>query len=116
MNKAHAQQKREERLRKAGWESGDFQDFLGLTDEETAIINIRLALARELRQRRKNRKISQAKFAERIGSSQSRVAKMEAGDPSVSLDLLMRSLISSGSTTAEIGQVIAQGSAELATR
>lgn len=107
MDKTGAQREREERLRNAGWESGDFQDFLGLTDEETAIINMRLALARALRQRRKARKISQAKFAERIGSSQSRVAKMEAGDPSVSLDLLMRSLICSGFTSAEIGQALA---------
>lgn len=107
MDKTGTQREREERLRKAGWESGDFQDFLGLTDEETAIIKIRLALARALRQRRKGRKMSQARFAERIGSSQSRVAKMEAGDPSVSFDLLLRSLIHAGSTSAELGEVIA---------
>ena len=103
-------------LEKAGWQVGDTQDFLGLTDAEMAMIEVRLTLASALKHRRQDLKISQQQLAERIGSSQSRVAKMEAGDPSVSLDLLMRSLIHSGSTSAEIGQALAKGGPKPATR
>lgn len=104
------------RLEKAGWRVGSTQDFLGLTDAEMAMIEVRYTLAKALKERRqKHLKVSQQRFAERIGSSQSRVAKMEAGDPSVSLDLLMRSLIYSGSTSVDIGHALA-GSAKLATR
>jgi len=95
------------RLEKAGWKAGSVQDFLGLSDTEMAVVEVRVKLAKELRRRRTAKKISQATFAARIGSSQSRVAKMEAGDPSVSLDLLMRSLFRSGSTATEIGELIA---------
>ncbi len=102
------------RLEAAGWRVGDAQDFLGLTDAVTVMIEVLFTLAKTLKQRRQLLKISQQRFAERIGSSQSRVAKMEAGDPSVTLDLLMRSLICSGSTSAEIGQALAHGSAEYA--
>lgn len=105
---------KKKRLEAAGWRVGNAQDFLGLTDAETAMIEVRYTLAKTLKQRRQLLKISQQQFAERIGSSQSRVAKMEAGDPSVTVDLLMRSLIYSGSTSAEIGQALARGSAEYA--
>ena len=98
---------RERKLREAGFDIGDYGDFLGLTDEDRAFVEIRLALVRAVRERRKKElKISQAAFAERIGSSQSRVAKMEAGDASVSLDLLMTSLVQTGSTSADIGQIL----------
>ncbi len=107
---------KKKRLEKAGWRVGDAQDFLGLTDAEMVMIEVRRTLAKTLKRRRQALKISQQRFAERIGSSQSRVAKMEAGDQSVSLDLLVRSLIYSGSTSAEIGQALAKGSAKLATR
>lgn len=95
------------RLERAGWKAGDAQDFLELDEAEMAVIELRASLAKELRERRRVQKISQESFARRIGSSQSRVAKMEAGDPSVSIDLLIRSLVSAGSTKEEIGQVIA---------
>lgn len=97
-----------ERLEKAGWKVGDAQEFLELSDTEAALVEVRVSLARDLRRRRKEKKISQATLANRIGSSQSRVAKMEAGDPSVTIDLLMRTLLSTGSTPAEIARVIAE--------
>ena len=96
------------RLEKAGWNVGDAQEFLELSDAEIALVDVRVSLARDLRRRRKEKKISQATLAKRIGSSQSRVAKMEAGDPSVTIDLLMRTLLSTGSTPAEIARVIAK--------
>jgi ribosome-binding protein aMBF1 (putative translation factor) len=97
-----------ERLKRAGWKVGDAKDFLGLTDADMAVIDLRVSLAAELRRRRRARNLSQAALAKRIGSSQSRVAKMEAGDPSVSLDLLIRSLLTSGSTNEDIAEVIAK--------
>ena len=99
------------RLERAGWKVGDAKDFLELDDAEMAVIELRVSLARELRERRRAQKISQATFAKRIGSSQSRVAKMEAGDSSVSIDLLIRALLSAGSTNKEIGRVIANAAA-----
>ena len=99
------------RLERAGWKVGDAKDFLELDDAEMAVIELRVSLAKELRKRRRAKRISQETFAKRIGSSQSRVAKMEAGDPSVSIDLLIRSLLSAGSTKKQIGRVIANAAA-----
>ena len=45
--------------------------------------------------------------AAKLRSSQSRVAKMEAGDSSVSLDLLIRSLITLGASDRELCKIIA---------
>jgi predicted XRE-type DNA-binding protein len=88
----------------AGWRVGSAQDFLDLSDAESVMIDIRLALARALRTQRAAQRVSQVRFAEILGSSQSRVAKMEAGDPSVSLDLLVRSLLVAGTSPAAIGR------------
>ena len=82
--------KKTERLKGAGWAIGDAGDFLELTDEDRAFIETKLALAVAVRDRRKRRKLSQAQLARKVGSSQSRVAKMEAAGPTVSLDLLVR--------------------------
>jgi len=97
------------RLEKAGWKVGNAKEFLNLTDAEAAIVDVRVALARELRTRRLEQRFSQASLARLAGSSQARVARMEAGDPSVSLDLLFRTLLAFGTTTAEIGRAIARG-------
>ncbi len=100
--------KKKARLEKVGWTVGTVQEFLGLDDAEMAMIEVRVQLARALKDRRRKLKVSQITFAERIGSSQSRVAKMEAGDPSVSLDLLMKALLVSGATPKQLGRVIAK--------
>ncbi len=95
------------RLEKEGWKVTGTMEFLGLTDREMALIDMRVSLAGELRRRRLAQKVSQVRFAERIGSSQSRVAKMEAADPSVSIDLLLKALVSTGATRKEIAATIA---------
>jgi hypothetical protein len=99
--------RKREKLERAGWKVGGTREFLALSEGEMAVIQVRVSLARELRRQRLARRLSQAALAKRIGSSQSRVAKMEAGDPSVSIDLLLRSLFTSGATRAAVGQVIA---------
>jgi DNA-binding XRE family transcriptional regulator len=81
------------RLVARGWVVGDAREFLGMTEEETAFVELKLALANKLRQHRLKRRMTQIELARRLESSQSRVAKMEAGDRSVSLDLLVRSLL-----------------------
>ena len=81
------------RLESAGWIVGDTQRFLDLTDEEVRFIETKLALAAALKQERKKSGLTQLELARLLKSSQSRVAKMEAADASVSLDLLVRALL-----------------------
>jgi len=99
---------KQERLRKAGWKIGSAQDSLGLTDEETALIEMRLVLARSLKARRSSLGLTQRELAERLGSSQSRIAKMESADASVSIDLFIPSFLKLGATRHELGRVLGQ--------
>lgn len=98
---------KKKRLESAGWVFGDATDFLGLSDDESEFIDLKIALAVALKRRRLNRKLTQSEVATKIESSQSRVAKMEAGDPAVSVDLLIRSLLALGMTRKEIAKAIA---------
>jgi predicted XRE-type DNA-binding protein len=97
---------KQERLESKGWKVGTVADFLELTPEETALIEIKLALSRILRQRRQER-MTQAELAEKIHSSQPRIAKAEGGDSSVSIELLVRAMLATGATPNDIGQAIA---------
>ena len=90
------------RLEAAGWKVGSAEEFLSLSDADRALIDVRILLAKTLRKQRVGRHLSQTALAARVGSSQSRVAKMEAGDPSVSLDLLVRTLLATGTSGADI--------------
>ena len=94
------------RLEAAGWTIGTPRDFLGLSAAEESLVEIRLALSESLRARRQAQHVTQVALAKRLKSSQSRVAKMEAGDPSVSMDLLFRSLIVLGAQPREIARAI----------
>ncbi|MEX0744767.1 MAG: helix-turn-helix transcriptional regulator [Phycisphaeraceae bacterium] len=97
------------RLEAAGWKVGDAVDFLNLSEEEQAFIDTKLALAEGVQQRRRRQRLTQIEFARRLGSSQSRVAKIEAADGSVSLDLMVRSLLRLGASTDEIARLIRRG-------
>ena len=99
-----------ERIEKKGWRVGNAQEFLGLSDEEAAYVELRLELADRLRKRREKKKLTQDDFAQQIGSSQSRVAKMESGDPSVSLDLLIRSLLALGADNRDLARAFSAAS------
>lgn len=94
------------RLEAAGWTIGDTAEFLGLSPEEVAFIDLKLALARHLREMRVRSGRTQAQIAHALGSSQSRVAKMESADDTVSVDLLVMSLLALGASRAEVGAVI----------
>ncbi len=95
------------RLEGAGWKVGSAAEFLGLNKQEAAFVEMKLALARCLHALRIRRKLSQSRVAELVGSSQSRVAKMESGDPSVSVDLLLRSVLAIGGSPTEIVRALA---------
>jgi len=98
---------RKAKLKAKGWRSGSAADFLGLTPEESYFVELKLRLADDLKQRRTKRRISQEQLAVLVGSSQSRVAKMERGDASVSIDLLVRSLLAMGAKPKDLGRSIA---------
>lgn len=93
-------------LEAKGWTVGSVADFLNLSAEEAVFIEMKLSLSESLKQKRLKRRLSQVEFAKLIRSSQSRVAKMEAGDPSVSMDLLVKSLLALGVSRKELAKAI----------
>src|SRR5687767_3404495 len=90
------------RLEAAGWKETSVQEFLNLSDADIQYIEMKLALSRRLRQLRERRRLTQTKAAELLNTSQSRLARMEAGDPSVSLDLLVRGLFGLGASARDL--------------
>ena len=98
--------RKKKRLEAAGWRVGSTQEFLGLSSAEAAYIELKIALSDKLKERRQRQRVTQQELARVLGSSQSRVAKMEAGDPTVSLDLLMRALFALGATRKDVARAI----------
>lgn len=94
------------RLEKAGWSIGNAATFLELTPEEAAVVEMRIALSRSLKARRTAAGLTQMALARQLGSSQSRVAKLEAADSSVSLDLLIRALLALGASRKEVAAAL----------
>lgn len=101
--------RKRKRLEAAGWKVGSTKEFLKLSKKEEMLVELRLALGSTLRKHRALKRISQSELANQLGSSQSRVAKMEAGDPSVSLDLQIRALVALGATRKEVALAMASG-------
>jgi ribosome-binding protein aMBF1 (putative translation factor) len=96
-----------ERLEKAGWKIGSADEFLGLSPEESAYLNLKERMGTVLREWRTSRDLTQTQLATKIGSSQSRVAKMESGDPTVTLDLVIKALIALGASNRDLADAIA---------
>ena len=94
--------KKRKALESAGYRVGDAADFLGLTDEERALVDLRAAVSRAVHVQRKKRNLTQVKLAELLNSSQSRVAKIEAGSNDVSLDLMFRGLFAMGGNAGDV--------------
>jgi DNA-binding XRE family transcriptional regulator len=105
--KAIMENKKKKRLEERGWKVGDAQEFLGLAPAEAAYIELKLMLSENLKRRRQRKKLNQFELAKLLKSSQSQVAQMEAGDPSVSIDHLIRSLLALGATKQDLARVIA---------
>src|SRR5258705_13829000 len=96
------------RLVSGGWRVGTAKEFLGLSNEESKIVEMKLALSDSLKRRRLKQKLTQEALAKRLGSSQSRIAKLESGAIGVTLDLLFRALFAAGATTEEIAREMRQ--------
>ncbi len=97
------------RIEAGGWRVGSAAEFLGLTQAESDLIEMRVALAMKVRAWRVRARLTQKALAHRLESSQSRVAKLEGGDPSVSLDLLVRAAFAAGASRLEVAKAIAPG-------
>ncbi len=94
------------RLEAAGWKTGSAYDFLEMTDEEASYVELKLVLSAAVRKLRQKQHLTQVQLAELMRSSQSRMAKAEAGDVSVSLDLLIRSLLTLGASNRDLAELI----------
>ena len=95
-------------LEAKGWRIGSAKEFLVLSEQEAAYIELKLTLGENLKQRRLEQKLTQVELAKLLRSNQSRIAKMESGDPSVSIDLLVKSLLALGTTRKDIAGIISQ--------
>jgi ribosome-binding protein aMBF1 (putative translation factor) len=102
------QESKRKKLEAKGWKVGGATELLGLSRDEASFIELRLKLADGLKARRLASGMSQIKLAQALKSSQSRVAKMEAGDPTVSIDLLVKSILALGASNKELAAMIAR--------
>jgi len=98
--------KRKAALEQKGWKVGTAAEFLGLSAEEATYVELKLSLALYLQKKRKAKHMTQDQLARLIRSSQSRVAKMEKSDPTISIDLLMKSLLALGASRSELARTI----------
>ena len=94
------------RLEAAGWKETTVKEFLNLSDADMEYIEMKLALSRRLRELRQEKKLTQIRAATLLKTSQSRLARMEAGDPTVSLDLLVRGLFALGETWRDLAKTV----------
>ena len=94
------------KLEAAGWKVGTTSEFLELTDAEEMLVAMKLALAANVRELRQQQQVTQQELAKRIGSSQSRIAKMEVADRSVSMEFFVRSLAALGASRRQIGKIV----------
>lgn len=106
---------KKKRLEAAGWRAGSAADFLGLSPDEEIYVEIRLRLADGLRERRAQSNMTQTALAKSLRSSQSRIAKMEAGDPTVTLDLLIKAILALGASERDVARMITKSSPRVAT-
>ena len=90
-----------------GWSVGNADAFLGLSADESTYVEVKWALAGLMVERRKSASLTQAVLARQVKTSQSRLANMEHADATVSVDLLVRTLLSRGASRQDIARVIA---------
>ena len=93
---------KKKKLEAAGYSIGSAQDFLGLTPEEVEYIEIKRALSKTLKEKRRASRLTQVEAAKKIHTSQSRFAKIESADQTVSIDLLLKANLALGATRKEL--------------
>ncbi|MDZ7757772.1 helix-turn-helix domain-containing protein [Rhodohalobacter sp.] len=98
--------KRQQQLEEKGFQVGSAADFLKLSPEEVAYIDIRLDISNMVKAQRAKKGWTQEQLARSIGSSQSRIAKLEGGDPGISMDLMIKALLQLGTSKKQIGQLL----------
>ena len=101
-------EEKRKRLEAKGWKISSAAEFLELTPDEESLIELRLALSNAVKKQRLEAKLTQQEAARLLHSSQSRIAKIEAGDSSVSFDLMIKSLLGLGVTAAELPKLLEQ--------
>ena len=97
---------KKQQLTARGWKVGTVDEFLGLTSEEAAYIELKLVLSDHLKQQRQQHKLTQGELGKLLQSSQSRVAKMEAADRTVSTDLLLKALFQLGASPRDVAKLL----------
>jgi len=90
-------------LEAAGWQVSS-GDFLGLADDELALMELKLALGQAVKERRLRARMTRGDVAVRIDSGPACVDSMEAGDSSVSIDLFVYTLLALGATRRELAR------------
>jgi ribosome-binding protein aMBF1 (putative translation factor) len=90
------------RLLAAGWVMGDAEDFLGMSKEEARLLEIKLNLARAIETQRKKKGLSQAALAEKVDMRQPNFARLEKNPSRVTVDLLLKILLSLGNSPKRI--------------
>src|ERR1700693_6125426 len=104
-------QSQRDKLRKLGYRVLDTQEFLGLSNEERELIDLKISLIKKLKATRSQKKITQQQLARLIHSSQSRIAMIEQGRPDVSLALICKALFAMGVRRRELGKAITSNKA-----
>lgn len=94
------------KLEQKGFRVGSAADFLELTPEEEAYIDIRLDISNLVKTQRAIKGWTQEQLAQAIGSSQSRIAKLEGGDPGISMDLMIKALLNLGTSKKHLGKLL----------
>jgi len=80
-----------------------------LSDAEARLVELKVSLIERVKEIREANKVTQAELAKLLKSSQSRVAKIEAGASDVSLDLICRALFALGESPAAVQRAVSRG-------
>ena len=101
-------------LEAAGIPVGNKVEFLGLSPAQEAVVEVKVRLSYALRRARKAQGLTQAALARQMGVPQQTVARLESIHKSISVDMLMRALVTAGVSLEAIADEIARGAAHLA--
>lgn len=91
------------RLEEAGFVPTTVAEFVGLSPAEAALVETRARFTPLLKQTRTARGWTQAQLARALGTRQQTIARAERGGSSVSLDFLLRALLTAGLSLSDVG-------------